>query len=129
MTLGETMRSRYPVGATLASLALLVSLQGVSAQTVHMMESSPSASAVTDGRSNQFFVRFDKPVDHIRSLLSITRDGKVVETLHPSFSSAPEVLFAQAPRLLPGDYKLHWAVRLMSGAEVTEGDIPFKVLS
>lgn len=123
------MRSRYLAGAALTCFTLLLSLHGVSAQAVQMMESSPSASAVTDGRSNQFFVRFDKPVDHIRSLLSITRDGKVVETLHPSFNSAPEVLFAQAPRLPPGDYKLHWAVRLMSGTEVTEGDIAFTVRS
>jgi hypothetical protein len=92
-----------------------------------MMESSPSASAVTDGRSDQFFVRFDRPVDHIRSVLSITRGGQVVETLHPSLNSAPEVLFAQAPRLPPGDYQLHWAVRPMSGVEATQGDIPFKV--
>ena len=127
MTLGETIRSRYPVGATLASLALLVSLQGVSAQTVHMMN-EVRRHAVTDGRSNQFFVWFDKPVDDIRSLLSITRDGKVVEGSVLA-SVGPEVRFAQAPRLLPGDYKLHWAVRLMSGAEVTEGDIPFTVRS
>lgn len=119
--------SRYVIGTMLSLLALLFTLQDVRAQTVHMMESRPSASAVTDGRSNQFFVRFDKPIDHVRSVLSITQGGHVVETLHPSLNSAPEVLFAQAPRLPPGDYKLHWAVRTMSGAQVTEGDIPFTV--
>jgi methionine-rich copper-binding protein CopC len=114
-------------GTVLTALILWSSVDAVWAQTLHMMESSPSASAITDGRSNQFFIRFDKPVDHIRSALSITQDGRVVETLHPSLDSAPEVLFAQAPRLPAGDYKLHWAVRTMSGAQITEGDIPFKV--
>ena len=123
------MTLRSIAGLALISFALLFSLPTARAQTVHMMASSPSASAVIDGRSNQFFVRFDRPVDHARSRLLITQDGKVVETLHPSLSSAAEVLFAQAPSLPQGNYKLHWTVVTMTGGTVTEGDIPFAVHS
>lgn len=38
---------------------------------------------------------------------------------------APEVLFARAPTLAPGDYNLHWAVKTMTGVNVIEGNIPF----
>jgi methionine-rich copper-binding protein CopC len=92
-----------------------------------VMESMPAASAVIQGRSSEYFVRFDRPVDHVRSTLSITRDGKLVERLVPRLESAPEVLFARAPTLSDGDYKLHWTVRTMAGTDVVEGDIPFTV--
>jgi methionine-rich copper-binding protein CopC len=100
---------------------------GARAEDLHVMESAPAASAVIDGRSSEFFVRFDRPVDHIRSLLAITRDGKVIETLHPRLGSAPEVLFARAPTLPAGDYKLHWSVKTMTDVTVVQGDIPFSV--
>ena len=51
----------------------------------------------------------------------------MIETLHPRLESAPEVLFAQAPTLPAGDYTLHWSVVTLQGAQVVEGDIPFKV--
>ena len=91
------------------------------------MESQPAASAVIQGRSSEFFVRFDQPVDHVRSTLSITHDGKLVERLQPRLDSAPEVLFARAPTLPAGDYKLHWEVRTLSGSDAAKSDIPFSV--
>ena len=51
----------------------------------------------------------------------------MIETLHPRLESAPEVLFAAAPTLPAGDYMLHWSVVTLQGAQVVEGDIPFKV--
>ncbi len=123
------MLSRYFGGTGLGSAALLFMLQGASAQTAHVMELNPAASAVMDGRSSQFFVRFDRPVDHANSLLVVTLGGKVVETLHPSLDAAPNLLFARAPRLSAGNYMLHWSVKTISGAKVTEGDIPFTVRS
>jgi hypothetical protein len=87
----------------------------------------PKAGEVIDGRTVGYFVRFDRPVDHVHSTLSITRDGKLVETLAPRADSAPEVLFARAPSLPPGDYTLHWQVKTMSGVDTVEGDIPFRM--
>lgn len=108
-------------------MGLLCASPGAWAQAVRVVESAPQASAVVEGRSSEFFVRFDRPVDHIHSVLAITRDGQVVEKLQPRLESSPEVLFARAPTLAPGDYKLHWAVRTMTGADVIRGDIPFSV--
>ena len=92
------------------------------------MQSVPAASAVINGRSSEFFIRFDRPVDHVRSTLAITRDGKLVESLHPRLESSPEVLFARAPTLPAGSYKLHWAVHTLAGdTDMVQGDIPFSV--
>jgi methionine-rich copper-binding protein CopC len=121
------MKSRRFGVVGLSVVGLLCMASGAWAQDIHVMASSPAASAVIEGRSSEFFVRFDRPVDHIHSLLSISRDGKVVETLHARDNSAPNVLFARASTLTPGNYMLHWSVRLMTGGDVAQGDIPFTV--
>lgn len=111
----------------LSSACLLLAVAPAQADDVRVMESTPAASAVISGRSSAFFVRFDRPVDHVHSTLAITRDGKLVERLTPRLESAPEVLFAQAPTLPPGSYMLHWEVRTMASVAVIKGDIPFTV--
>ena len=98
-----------------------------SAQDVQVMDSAPKAQAVIGEPSSSFFVRFDRPIDHIHSRLSIWRDGKLVEYLQPRLQSSPDVLFARAPTLPPGQYMLRWSVRTMEGVKVIEGDIPFTV--
>ena len=97
------------------------------AQGVQVLESVPAANATIDGRSTAFSVRFDRPVDHIHSVLAVKRDGEVVETLQPRLQSAPQVLFARAPTLPPGKYQLYWQVRTMTDVETREGEIPFTV--
>jgi len=110
-----------------SSLGTLGAAAPAWAEDLRVMESAPAASAVIARRSSEFFVRFDRPVDHVRSTLDIMSDGKLVERLKPRLQSAPAVLFARAPTLPPGNYKLHWSVRTMSGVEAIEGDIPFTV--
>ena len=123
----QDMSRRLAIVA-LSSIAVLSAPVLVwAAEVCVMMDSSPAANAVIAGRSSEFFVRFDRPVDHVHSTLDITRDGKSVERLHPRLESAPEVLFARAPTLPAGDYKLHWSVRTMTGVDATQGDIPFTV--
>ena len=129
------MRSRRFVVAGFLSLGSLGVALGVApgawaqagAQDVRVMESAPKASAVIAGRSSEFFVRFDRPVDHIHSQLAITRNGQLVEQLTPRLESAPEVLFARAPTLPAGDYDLQWRVKTMTGVAVIQGNIPFTV--
>lgn len=116
------------LGAILFSAMGFLAMSSIAwAQAVRVMESTPAASAIVEGRSSEFVVRFDRPIDHVHSVLAIVRDGQVVEKLQPRLESAPDVLFARAPTLAPGDYKLRWAVRTMTGTEVVEGDIPFTV--
>jgi methionine-rich copper-binding protein CopC len=72
-------------------------------------------------------VQFDRPIDHLRSTLAIMRESTLVETLTPLADSRPEVLFARAPTLPPGEYKLHWQVRTLDNVETVEGDFAFNV--
>lgn len=97
------------------------------AQDVQVMDSAPKAQAVIGEPSSAFYVRFDRPIDHIHSNLSIFRDSRLVERLQPRLQSEPNVLFARAPTLAPGEYFLRWTVRTMEGVQVIQGDIPFTV--
>jgi methionine-rich copper-binding protein CopC len=115
------------LSSAFSSFGMLGAAAPAWAEDIRVMESAPAASAVIARRSSEFFVRFDRPVDHVRSTLDIMSDGKLVERLKPRLQSAPAVLLARAPTLPPGNYKLHWSVRAMSGGEAIEGDIPFTV--
>ncbi len=122
-----TVSRRFALAA-LPTAGLLAPLRAARADDCKVMQSVPAASAVINGRSSEFFIRFDRPVDHVRSTLAITRDGKLVESLHPRLESSPEVLFARAPTLPAGSYKLHWAVHTLAGdTDMVQGDIPFSV--
>ena len=114
-------------GIALALATLVLGLHGALARPMHMIESYPAADAVVDGLNAQYFVRFDGPVDHRGAHLLITRDGRTVETLNALLDSAPEVLFASAPRLPVGAYELHWSARSMPDGELTEGSLRFTV--
>jgi methionine-rich copper-binding protein CopC len=120
------MKRRTAIATLVASC---ISMPAAVAQTqgVHVLDSAPKAHAQIGTKSSEFFVRFDRPVDHIKSRLVIMQGGRTIETLHPRLESAPEVLFARAPTLPVGDYLLHWSVVTLQGAQAIEGDIPFKV--
>ena len=123
------MNSRRLMMACLASASLLLMDAGAWAQAVRVVESSPAPNAAIGGRSSGYTVRFDRPVDHNRSIFVIKRGEEVVETLHPRLQSAPDVLFARAPTLPPGRYKLLWQVRIEADVNAVEGEIPFSVTS
>ena len=109
----------------LVGLFAIAFAASASAQDVQVMDSAPKAQAVIGEPGSSFFVRFDRPIDHIHSNLTIWRDGQRVEQLQPRLQSSPDVLFARAPTLPPGEYLLRWTVRTMEGAKVIQGDIPF----
>ena len=121
------MMKRRTAIATLVAVGISAPAAFAQSQGVHVLDSAPKAHAQIGRRGSEFFVRFDRPVDHIKSRLVIRQGDRVIETLHPRLESAPEVLFAQAPTLPAGDYTLHWSVVTLQGAQVVEGDIPFKV--
>lgn len=121
-----TMRRLAIAFLMMAAMASAVRAQQPSGE-VHVLESTPAAHARIGLKSSAFFVRFDRPVDHIKSTLVIKQGDKVIERLHPRLESAPEVLFAAAPTLPPGNYVLHWAVITVQGTKAKAGDIPFQV--
>lgn len=120
---------RRSVLVCLLAMPALAAWGPAAAQDVSVVDSAPKAKAVIGEPGSSFFVRFDRPIDHIHSRLSIWRDGQLVEHLQPRLESSPEVLFARAPTLPPGEYMLHWAVRTMQDVKVIEGNIPFTVKS
>jgi methionine-rich copper-binding protein CopC len=97
------------------------------AQVPRALDTMPADRAVLNNASGEFYVRFDRPVDHIRSLLLIKRDGVIVRTLHPRFKTEPDVLFAMALPLPSGAYTFCWSVRTLAGTEVLEGEVPFSI--
>ena len=111
----------------LASMACVATFSGAWAQVIKVMETGPADRAVIDRPPEGFFVRFDKPVDHLRSVLVIKRDGKEVATLHPRFKTEPQLLFAVAPPLPAGEYTLTWSVITLEGAHAAEGEISFTI--
>jgi methionine-rich copper-binding protein CopC len=111
----------------LAIPALLVAGPGGMAQTLKVLETMPAKDGTLSSAGGDYFVRFDKPVDHLHSTIDITQNGKVVQTLHPRFKTEPNVLFARAPTLAPGKYAMHWSVPAADGSTVYQGEISFSV--
>jgi len=111
----------------LAVAAGLPTLQTAHAEDLKVIETGPAANAVLSGPSDGFFVRFNQPVDHVASRIFVKRGGEIVETLVPRLQSNPNVLFARAPALPPGQYTLHWVVKTLADSKVEEGDVPFSM--
>lgn len=108
--------------------ALIVGGAGsAAAQAPRVLTTMPAERAVLTNASGEFYVRFDRPVDHIRSLMFIRQGDVVVRTLHPRFKTEPDVLFAMALPLPPGPYTFVWSVRSLEGADVLDGEVPFSV--
>jgi len=106
---------------------LLAAGPAAQARALQVIETTPPANAVVDGRHARYVVRFDLPVDHFASRLEILRDGAVVRHLHPLEDSAPEVLFGSGPQLPPGRYELRWTALTRPGGEASTGTVAFSV--
>ena len=119
--------NRREVLLGLGSAPLVVVVAQAQDDQISILESQPKAQAVIGEPGSNFYVRFDRPIDHARSNLSIWQGDRLIERLAPSLDAAPEVLFARAPTLPNGTYRLHWAVRTLAGVKVLEGDIQFVV--
>jgi methionine-rich copper-binding protein CopC len=80
---------------------------------------------IMDGRATSFSIRFDGPIDHAASRLTlVTPHG--VRSLRARLNSEPNTLFTAVGTLPAGNYELRWEARAMDG-EVSKGIIPFKV--
>jgi len=75
----------------------------------------------------ELLVRFDRPISHDQSSLSLSRDGKVVATLHPRLQSAPNVLFVRIPTPSAGSYLVRWTVCPEGGNDRYDGEFAFTV--
>lgn len=120
------MRMRVFVLACLAALALA---HPVLAQAFRVIETMPANGAELKGVSSEYYVRFDRPVDHLRSYFVIKSGDKEIEKLDLRYKTEPDVLFARAPTLAPGRYTMWWSLRLIDGTLVQQGEVDFSVMS
>ena len=118
---------KLPAYLAAAALTLAAFANAAHAAPPQMMDSFPKASAVMDGSETQFFIRFDRPVDHRNAQLLVEQDGRVIETLTPRLESAPNTIYSGSRRLPPGNYELRWNVRSTTDREVSTGMIRFTV--
>jgi len=80
---------------------------------------------IMEGKADAFSIRFDGPVNHASSRLTLVTP-RGVRSLHARLDSEPNTLFANVGALPPGSYELRWEARSMDG-QVTKGTIPFTV--
>jgi len=112
-------------GCWLLLASLVIAEPAAWADELRVMDSGPVNNGVVAGPSDEFYVRFNQPVDHIRSEFIIKRGEDVVETLQPRFKTEPNVLFARVSPLPPGAYTFVWTVRTLAGQVIAVGEIPF----
>jgi len=112
------------LGLLLASL--LVVQPGAWADELRVVDTGPVNNGVEGGRTDEFFVRFNQPVDHIKSEFIIKRGDDVIETLQPRFKTEPNVLYAERSPLPPGDYTLVWSVKALDGQQIAVGEISLR---
>jgi len=95
------------------------------ARSMSVVGSFPMVDQIMDGRATSFSIRFDGPIDHAASRLTlVTPHG--VRSLRARLDSEPNTLFTAVGALPAGNYELRWEARAMDG-EVSKGIIPFKV--
>lgn len=94
---------------------------------LRVIESSPHPEAVMPANAQEFFIRFNAPVNHNQSRLIILREAQEFRVLMPRLRTAPEVLYAQIGSLPPGAYTLRWIARAGQDSAAQEGVITFTV--
>lgn len=97
------------------------------AEQPRVLDTGPANNGIVSWGGEEFFVRFNQPVDHIQSRLIIKRGDSIIETLQPRLNTEPSVLFARSAGLPPGEYTLVWMVRTLQGEPIAVGDVMFKV--
>jgi hypothetical protein len=114
------MAARYL--RVIASVVLcLLSLQ------THASEPIRLESVTIGERGTELLIRFDRPISHGQSWISLVRDGKVVATLYPRLEAAPNVLFARIQTPGPGNYIVRWTVCPEGRNDRYDGEFPFTV--
>jgi len=95
------------------------------ARSMSVVESYPMVNQIMVGKADAFTIRFDGPVNHASSRLTlVTPRGS--RSLHARLDSEPNTLFTNVGALPPGSYELRWEAKALDG-EVTKGIIPFTV--
>ena len=114
------------LAAALGALAT-TSLAGASGQAMDLVEQRPAVNEIMQGSGLAFALRFDQPIDHQRSSLTLVTP-RGTRMLRPRLDAEPNTLYSAVGQLAPGDYTLRWKARARGGQMLT-GTIPFRVAS
>jgi len=119
----------HPLRVIALVVLSLLSVAQSHAQTAAPKPAGPlRLESVTIGdRGTELVIRFDRPISHTQSWLSVVRDGKVVATIYPRLESAPTVLFARIQTPMPGNYIVRWTVCPEGSNDRYDGEFPFTV--
>ena len=121
------MMARCLSPMALAFLCLIgLQLSGHAADTVASLPSSRT-SILVGAKSTEFYVHFERPVNHALSSLVVVHGGKVIETLSARLEAAPNVLFARMPTPSSGRYVLRWTFCPAGTDDRFIGEIPFTI--
>lgn len=88
---------------------------------------APRTSVSVGARATEFYIHFDRPVNHQLSSLAVLRDGKIVEMLNARLDAAPNVLFARIPTLPSGRYVLRWTFCPAGTDDRYTGEVAFTI--
>jgi methionine-rich copper-binding protein CopC len=91
-----------------------------------LVSSMPRTGDEIDGRMVAITLRFDAPVDHARSKLTLLGSGGESRALAPRLGASPNVLYGTAGRLSSGHYRVEFQVRSPNG-RLANGDVSFVV--
>jgi len=102
---------RYPLWSRWLALVFGGVLGGLAgphpAFPMSLVEHVPAVTQLMDGNALAFALRFDQPINHYRSTLTlVTPDG--ASMLRPRLSAQPNTLYSAIGRLMPGAYELRW---------------------
>lgn len=121
------MTARYLRAVAVGALCVL-SLQSRAESAGPDARVSIGLQSVTiDDRGTELMLRFDRPISHARSWLSLIHDGRIVETVHFRLETAPNVLFARIRTPAPGKYIVRWTVCPEGSDDRYQGELPFTV--
>ncbi len=93
-----------------------------------VVESTPKINDVITGSVLEIKLRFNVRIDGARSRLTLVLPDGTSRPVEFPQQPSPDSLSATVPKLLPGNYKLHWQVLARDG-HITRGDIPFSVVT
>jgi copper resistance protein C len=109
-------------------LCVLCLLAGSAWAHAIIVESTPKMNGVVTGPVLEIKLRFNVRIDGGRSKLTLILPDGTTRAIEPPRQLSPDSLSATAPKLLPGNYQLHWQV-LANDGHITQGDIPFSVVT
>jgi len=112
--------------AIVGMLALCVAIAArTDARAMTTLESRPKVDEIIEGKGVSFAIRFDQPVSHRASHLTlVTPQGERALALR--LETEPDTLYAFAGDLPDGQYELQWEAHATDGT-VVSGSIRFSV--